>query len=303
MLALYQGFPLPRRGGQLENDGPKGEQPMKTFQLTVLVAMVITIRAGAQTPEQKAKALAKVDAYKAVSRTTQVLAEELIEKLKVGDVFKFPSPILDVDVVRVVQVIDGDNALIVVDPSELDKLSRRNDRPAPLFLWLKGVPTKGWVDRRSPAGLDRKTVFEVAGTKRYTSVGGGARTVFLVQPIAGKPTEAEEELAATRQWELNEESKQRSLAAKAVQRERDRAEQEAKAKKAREAKDAAEAKRKAEAPAKAEKVAAAKLKLIEELAKVPSRRDTARWRLEQLLKEYPKTEAAKEAKKLLDSLK
>ena len=52
------------------------------------------------------------------------------------------------------------------------------------FYWIKGVPTKGHIDgEENPL----EGVFEVTGTKIYTTAIGGSNTVFILEPVVISP--------------------------------------------------------------------------------------------------------------------
>jgi hypothetical protein len=152
-------------------------------------------------------------------------------------------------------------------------------------------------------------VLEVKGTKRFTTAGGGTRTVFVVSPVTlpGLPTAEQYERAQKQAAAL----KEAEIAAKRARQEKEEAAAAEKRAKAKAERVATEAKEKAEREAawakeKAKREAeraAAKLKLIKELLRDDRNKDTAKRRLEELIKEYPDSEAAKEARKILADIK
>ncbi|GAG03304.1 unnamed protein product, partial [marine sediment metagenome] len=46
------------------------------------------------------------------------------------------------------------------------------------YYWVRGVPTAGYTDGRS---FDHPGIFEVVGTKTYTTALGGTKTVFVLE--------------------------------------------------------------------------------------------------------------------------
>ena len=66
---------------------------------------------------------------------------------------------------RVVQIIDENNALVVLRPSD----------PSSELIWLTGFPTDGMADGQSLSGVYRDDLSFV-GVKRYGSVADAART-------------------------------------------------------------------------------------------------------------------------------
>lgn len=79
--------------------------------------------------------------------------------LSVGDAGNFGWP------VRVAQVIDPKNAVIEYSDST---------------LWLSGFNTSGWTDDTSRSIT---SPVEITGTKSYTTVLGGQKTVLMVEPF------------------------------------------------------------------------------------------------------------------------
>jgi hypothetical protein len=76
---------------------------------------------------------------------------------------------------KVVQVLDANNMLLgIYEPTTgAPKLKGT--------VWLSGYSTKGLVTDKYLKFAD--TVFHVAATKTYRTVGGGSRTVFLLKTI------------------------------------------------------------------------------------------------------------------------
>ena len=67
----------------------------------------------------------------------------------------------------VVQIID--KSTVLVKPNE------RMD----VCFWMSGIPTKELVD---DSHMTRNEIFEVVGTKKYTTVMGGSSTLFELSP-------------------------------------------------------------------------------------------------------------------------
>jgi RNA polymerase sigma factor (sigma-70 family) len=189
-------------------------------------------------------------------------------------------------------------------------------RGAILFS-LKDFSTQGLVDGRW-LDLPKDFILEVRTRKRFKTVSGATRTIFVVhaKELSGRPMGAEyaralEQAAAQEKAaaEYKRARQEQQAAAEAKKREPDLKAQLAlqakiKAQVAAEWEAAAKekAKRDAEKPRLDGERAAARLKLIKELLQNDRYRDTAKLRLEQLIKEYPDSGAAKEAKRLLDGL-
>ena len=49
------------------------------------------------------------------------------------------------------------------------------------FLWITKLPTRGIVDE---AMISLEGTWKITSTKRYSSVGGATKTVFLAEPSA-----------------------------------------------------------------------------------------------------------------------
>jgi len=71
----------------------------------------------------------------------------------------------------VVQVVDDKNCLVNFAGTENT-------------WWLTGVSTNGLTDGRKTYLGEEDGIFYVDGTKRYTSVGGGVRTIPLLRPFS-----------------------------------------------------------------------------------------------------------------------
>lgn len=154
-------------------------------------------------------------------------------------------------------------------------------------VYVTGISTAKLVDGKK---VSLPQLFKVTGTHRYETISGAVTTIFKLEP----ETEAEKT--------EREAAEQRAIAAK-------RAEDEVKERRLREVerkeasaaatkKAAEEDRRKAEAPAKAEAAARASLELTKELIRL-AKDDLVKQRLERVIKQYPDTEAAKEARILL----
>jgi hypothetical protein len=186
------------------------------------------------------------------------------------------------------------------------------------WIMLKGCSTAGLVDDKTWddwTPLIGPNPLAVTGTTRYNTVSGGTKTVFVVEPWSIDRFKASPEELAKRRAEAEAEAEEERARKEAEEKRRLEEEKEA-ARVAAAKKAAEEAQRQAEAPlraaaekaaaekaaaaakAKAEKAARSCLDLTRELIKM-GKTDLVSTRLERLIKEYPDTEAAKEAKKLL----
>jgi hypothetical protein len=187
------------------------------------------------------------------------------------------------------QVIGDTEALIEIDwpiPGATDL----SGRPAwsQVTLLVRGVSTKGIADGRE---LALPQVFEVTGTHRYTTVGGGTKTVLVIQPV----DERQLKVNLGKYFALRRQ-KHEAAATEEARR------QEAKAKAEAEARARAEVEEARKAKAAAESTAAFRLRAAKELL-AEGKRDRAVEALNRLIKEYPDTKAGQESKKLLADLK
>lgn len=184
-------------------------------------------------------------------------------KMRVGEVGTLPQRC------RVVQVVDGKNVRLEYGFEVL-----RTD------FWVEGVDTKNLSEGREAM---LPGVFEVAGTKRYDS-NAGARQVLLVKPYEGKSLASAPDLAELDRFEQSVKDRLAS----------DLAEQ-------RKALDrGAGDKATAESPASERDEAAARLRLrLAKDLKAGGKLTQAEKALEKLVKDYPKTKAAEEARQLL----
>ena len=87
---------------------------------------------------------------------------------------------------RVEQVIDGRNARIRVVWATGCRMRSVRGQPVRdlserhYYLWLRNYPTTGMADN---AMVDLDGVFWVAGTKSYTNVLGGTKTIFVIEHV------------------------------------------------------------------------------------------------------------------------
>lgn len=146
-------------------------------------------------PSKKAKESAVSEAEAALAATQSKLARyrngaeyvygSLTYPTKVGDygtIYRGDSK------VKVAQVIDGSTMIITVyyEPSEARVPGRRVNATA-LSMKVKGVSTHGATD---DAGFELPMIFRVSGTETIATVGGGSRTMFVLEPIDKKAVEA-----------------------------------------------------------------------------------------------------------------
>ena len=102
--------------------------------------------------------LAKAEARLARLREPWTFIPGLPHPPKVGDMG-------EVSFVRVLQIVDADEMRVTYYGHD---------------LWLRGIDTKNLVDE---VGLKPTGIFEVIGTKAYTTVLGSMSTVLLVEPV------------------------------------------------------------------------------------------------------------------------
>jgi hypothetical protein len=220
---------------------------------------------------------------------------------------------------KVIQIIDDMSMLVGVEHSS------KAGGLYSTWVMLKGCPTAGLVDGKTWKDwtpLLGKHLLAVTGTTRFQTVSGGTKTVFVVETLHlerfnASPAELAKRRAEAEAKAAEEAVKAKEERARKEAEEKRRLEEEKEAARVAAAKKAAEeAQRQAEAPlraaaekaaaekaaaaakAKAEKAARSCLDLTRELIKM-GKTDLVSTRLERLIKEYPDTEAAKEAKKLL----
>lgn len=230
-------------------------------------------------------ALAKVNAYQNEVFALPVLGEGTFEQAlgQVGMTFRSGSE----SVVRVLQVAGKKEAHV--------RFYDEGQRIA-----LRGLPTDRMIDGRDYT-LPPAHVFKVAGTVQYKTVAGGTNTIPVLEVIPGpkRPTDAEysQALKEASQVRLNQDAARReedSRRSRAEEAEAAQMKAKAKAKTEREApaKAAAEAK-------KAEAAAAAKLSVAKDGLRATGDGFNYRQRLKALVKQYPDTKAAEEARRLL----
>ena len=166
------------------------------------------------------------------------------------------------------------------------------------FFWLKGVSTKELVDGKQflPSGY-----FVVTGTKTYKTVLGAARTVNMVESETAAQKAQRNKLEA--EWKAHLERMRAWHESEKKAQEKANAEVAA----ASAAEEAVKALRKAEEATKlTEAASVAKLSLCKQLIdlakKNPDKRDVAKFRLQELIRDYRGTKAAEEAKELLKKL-
>lgn len=167
----------------------------------------------------------------------------------------------------------------IVSESELIALPVKSEPGLDRKLWdqrfiVRGVSTKGLVDAKR---IPLEGMFKVSETAKQAG-----RTMFVLE-VESKEARAKREAEA--------EAKSRSAAELA------RKEQE----KAKARKITAAKKKIADSPAKADAAAAGKLSLCKQLIDL-DKRDVAKLRLQELIRDYPDTKAANEAKLLLKKL-
>lgn len=198
-------------------------------------------------------------------------------EIEVGDAGKFVSAKYQNHYCEVLQVIDESNALVLpVFNSDRTGLLDGEVRKGDAF-WLRGIPTKGFVDGKLAVF---NGVFYVSGTTRYGTIAGAERTVLLMELFDVRPyLPSEEELAA------REEAKQKAL-------------EDHKVKRAEEEQRAAE-KRERE---REETAATGTLRIAKDFIQNKDLESAKVW-LEKLIKRYPNTRAAIEARELLEALR
>lgn len=110
-------------------------------------------------------------------------------KIMLNDIGEFDTEAIkekgssNVGVFRASQVIDA-NAMIVVFETFRGATTSNPGEIKSDPIWIQGVSTKGVVDGKV---IDMPGVFEIAGTKRYATVDGSSRTVFIAKPVDVKP--------------------------------------------------------------------------------------------------------------------
>jgi hypothetical protein len=200
---------------------------------------------------------------------------------------------------KVIQILDANSMIVGIKDAETGTF--------PTLILVK-YKTQGLTDGFFFLNNWSKIVggneIKVTGTKTLKLAGGGTRTMFVVEP---RWSEAEKEKARA---EAKKEADKRAEGVRAILAERERV-RKAKAERIRKAKEAARVKeeeRKEEdqredptGALRTERSAQAKLKLIKRLID-DDLKDKASLRLEQLVKQYPQTKAAAEARKLLKEL-
>src|SRR5262249_13469931 len=141
-------------------------------------------------------------------------------------------------------------------------------------------------------------LFEITGTKKYDTASGGSKTIFLMEPsvITGAPSAEEYRLARLEQGELEREA-MREVAAKLKA---DEADAKAQAKAQKKAPPAAKPAPKPQTP---EEIAGRQLVLAKAMLDDPKKKDQGIERLEKIIKDYPKSEAAGDAAYLLKKLR
>jgi len=75
---------------------------------------------------------------------------------------------------RVQQIIDDNNCIVSINDGSCDEFD----------FWITGISTVGWTDDKKIYGPDLPLVF--TGTKKYGTVIGSGRTIFLAQPFTDK---------------------------------------------------------------------------------------------------------------------
>ena len=84
--------------------------------------------------------------------------------------------------VEIVQIVDGQNALVQAYVPETVELSRGPTTAMHKYLlWLRGLPTEGLIDGQQVHGVAR--VLRVVGTKQYNTAAGSKNTVFELEPF------------------------------------------------------------------------------------------------------------------------
>ena len=94
-------------------------------------------------------------------------AKPLKEPLRTGQHIYFT----DKDRLKVRQVLDISNMLV--------EISSWPERPN---IWVTGISTADLADN-DPFSVDRQRVFEILGTKSYTTIHGGSKTLFHLKVV------------------------------------------------------------------------------------------------------------------------
>jgi len=165
------------------------------------------------------------------------------------------------------------------------------------LFYFRGDPALGWVDGKE---IKLEGYYEVTGKKTYQNLAGSTKTVFVLEP------ESEAAKKKREAAERGTEAAKRDATAKETEEARVKKQQRIEQAKQRIAKRDAMLKSKpvtaapikpAPTPSDAS-AAAAKLRLAKVLLEA-GKTESANARLEQIIKDYPGTEAAEEAKGLL----
>lgn len=101
---------------------------------------------------------------KAIRAAKHVAPRVTLDKMNVGDIGIVTDNGRRELLVKIQQVVDADNVIVSYGQE---------------WLWLK-IPTAGFVDGRT---LTLDKTMEVTGTRRYSTVVGGSKTVFVLVPF------------------------------------------------------------------------------------------------------------------------
>lgn len=234
---------------------------------------------------------------KSIEKRVELLEENappFVGWLKVGDfaVGAFGNPNLIAG--KAVQIIDAKTMLVGVE-----HISTGGGRYS-TWAMLKGCPTAGLVDGKTWTDwipLLGKRLVVVSGTTMYKTVSGGTKTVFVLEPLSfDRFMATPAELAKRNAEEAAKAKEDRAREEAEKKRQQEAAKEAACAAAVRKAED--DGRRMVEAAAKAEKQAAGSLTLVKELIAM-NRLDSVRDRLRRIVKQYPETKAAAEARELL----
>lgn len=133
----------------------------RTYTFTSKEAKAKAIADGENTIEEKSAEL------KAIQTAKYVAPRMNVQSLKVDDIGIVTNDQGQELVVKIQQVIDADNMMVTSTTVGRER------------LWLT-MPTAGLVDGKS---LTLDKTMEVTGTRQYTTVAGGSKTVFVLVPF------------------------------------------------------------------------------------------------------------------------
>jgi hypothetical protein len=117
--------------------------------------------------------------------THNATADVNFEQIHINSLLSHPIHTVDLEIgttgilfdVKIMNIVDENNMIVWLDESDqnIDDLLRP--------VWIRGIDTAGKVDE---SNLDITTPLRVTGTIRYTTVEGGSKTVFLLEPTGFK---------------------------------------------------------------------------------------------------------------------